>query len=216
MVRCLDRCLVSIVTLTLVSSLLSCDWSHWWNREILCWRGESCFRDKNPVGNQANYHGAATLPGLEPWRCCPQVVICLSVCPQLARRGFAMMLISRSQEKLDDVARTLRKWPELLTFQGWAWLCRENGCMLLPRFWASFSLRFLNSFLHVFKAVSASTEELYNVETKTIAVDFGKSNIYCRIEEALAGLEVGVLGKDTSSFKLSLWVKFLFLFLFFF
>lgn len=48
------------------------------------------------------------------------------------------------------------------------------------------------------------------METKTIAVDFGKSNIYCRIEEALEGLEVGVLGKDTSSFKLSSWVKFLF------
>lgn len=68
-----------------------------------------------------------------------------------------------------------------------------------------------HSFLHVFKAISASTEELYNVETKTIAVDFGKSNIYCRIEEALKGLEVGVLGKDTSSFKLTSWVLFFFL-----
>ncbi|TNN00696.1 very-long-chain 3-oxoacyl-CoA reductase-A [Takifugu flavidus] len=66
-----------------------------------------------------------------------------SYAEELARRGFAMMLISRSQEKLDDVARTL--------------------------------------------------QELYNVETKTIAVDFGKSDIYCRIEAALAGLEVGVL-----------------------
>lgn len=72
-----------------------------------------------------------------------------------------------------------------------------------------------HSFLHMFKAVSASTEELYNVETKTIAVDFGKSDIYSRIEEALAGLEVGVLGKDTSSFRLYLWVKFLFLLIFF-
>lgn len=216
MVRCLDRCPVCNVMLTSVSSLHSCDWSHWWNREILCWRGESCFRNKNPVGNQANYHGAATLAGLEPWQRCPQVVIVsLSVHPQLARRGFAMMLISRSQEKLDDVARTLRKWPELLTFQGWVWLCRENACMLLPRFWASFPPQISeHSFLHVFKVVSASTEELYNVETKTIAVDFGKSDIYCRIEEALAGLEVGVLGKDTSSFRLSSWVKFLFLFIF--
>uniref|UniRef100_A0A674PD45 3-ketoacyl-CoA reductase n=1 Tax=Takifugu rubripes TaxID=31033 RepID=A0A674PD45_TAKRU len=66
-----------------------------------------------------------------------------SYAEELARRGFAMMLISRSQEKLDDVARML--------------------------------------------------QVLYNVETKTIAVDFGKSDIYCRIEAALAGLEVGVL-----------------------
>lgn len=36
------------------------------------------------------------------------------------------------------------------------------------------------------------------METKTIAVDFGRSDIYSRIEEGLAGLEVGVLGKDGS------------------
>lgn len=42
---------------------------------------------------------------------------------------------------------------------------------------------------------AAPTEELYHVETKTIAVDFGRSDIYSRIEEGLAGLEVGVLGK---------------------
>lgn len=57
-----------------------------------------------------------------------------------------------------------------------------------------------HSFLHTFKSVSASTDELYNVETKTIAVDFGKIDIYCRIEEALAGLEVGVLGKVQAFF----------------
>lgn len=34
------------------------------------------------------------------------------------------------------------------------------------------------------------------METKTIAVDFGRSDIYSRIAEGLAGLEVGVLGKD--------------------
>lgn len=44
-------------------------------------------------------------------------------------------------------------------------------------------------------AGSVSTEELYDVETKTIAVDFGKTNIYSTIEEGLAGLEIGVLGK---------------------
>uniref|UniRef100_A0A3Q3XE62 3-ketoacyl-CoA reductase n=1 Tax=Mola mola TaxID=94237 RepID=A0A3Q3XE62_MOLML len=61
----------------------------------------------------------------------------------LARRGFAVMLISRSQDKLDDVARGL--------------------------------------------------EEHYNVETRTVAVDFGKLDIYSKIEEGLAGLEIGVL-----------------------
>ncbi|XP_010862771.4 very-long-chain 3-oxoacyl-CoA reductase-A [Esox lucius] len=62
---------------------------------------------------------------------------------ELARKGFAMMLISRSQDKLDDVARQL--------------------------------------------------EEQYRVETKTIAVDFGLSDIYPKIEAGLAGLEIGVL-----------------------
>uniref|UniRef100_A0A674A0K0 Hydroxysteroid (17-beta) dehydrogenase 12b n=1 Tax=Salmo trutta TaxID=8032 RepID=A0A674A0K0_SALTR len=57
---------------------------------------------------------------------------------QLAGKGFAMMLISRSQDKLDDV-------------------------------------------------------EQYKVETRTIAVDFGLSDIYPKIEAGLAGLEIGVL-----------------------
>ncbi|XP_038855066.1 very-long-chain 3-oxoacyl-CoA reductase-like isoform X2 [Salvelinus namaycush] len=54
-----------------------------------------------------------------------------------------MMLISRSQDKLDDVARQL--------------------------------------------------EEQYKVETRTIAVDFGLSDIYPKIEAGQAGLEIGVL-----------------------
>uniref|UniRef100_A0A096LXB0 3-ketoacyl-CoA reductase n=1 Tax=Poecilia formosa TaxID=48698 RepID=A0A096LXB0_POEFO len=66
-----------------------------------------------------------------------------SYAEELARRGFAMMLISRSQEKLDDVARSL--------------------------------------------------EEQFKVETRTIAVDFGKLDIYSKIEEGLADLEIGVL-----------------------
>lgn len=37
-------------------------------------------------------------------------------------------------------------------------------------------------------------EERYKVETKTIAVDFGKVDIYPKVEAGLAGLEVGVLG----------------------
>ncbi|CAB1323553.1 unnamed protein product, partial [Coregonus sp. 'balchen'] len=61
----------------------------------------------------------------------------------LARKGFAMMLISRSQDKLDDVARQL--------------------------------------------------EDQYKVETRTIAVDFGLSDIYPKIEAGLAGLDIGVL-----------------------
>ncbi|MED6279974.1 hypothetical protein CHARACLAT_006167 [Characodon lateralis] len=66
-----------------------------------------------------------------------------SYAEELARRGFAMMLISRSQEKLNDVARSL--------------------------------------------------EEQFKVETRTIAVDFGKLDIYSKIEEGLANLEIGVL-----------------------
>uniref|UniRef100_A0AAY4AYV6 3-ketoacyl-CoA reductase n=1 Tax=Denticeps clupeoides TaxID=299321 RepID=A0AAY4AYV6_9TELE len=66
-----------------------------------------------------------------------------SYAEELARRGFSMMLISRSQDKLDDVAKSL--------------------------------------------------ESQYNVETKTIAVDFGRVDIYPKIEAGLAGLEIGVL-----------------------
>uniref|UniRef100_A0A3B3BCS7 3-ketoacyl-CoA reductase n=1 Tax=Oryzias melastigma TaxID=30732 RepID=A0A3B3BCS7_ORYME len=66
-----------------------------------------------------------------------------SYAEELARRGFAMMLISRSQEKLDDVAKSL--------------------------------------------------EAEFGVETRTIAVDFGKTDIYPKIEAGLSGLEIGVL-----------------------
>lgn len=38
-------------------------------------------------------------------------------------------------------------------------------------------------------------EEQFGVETKTIAVDFGKTDIYPKIEAGLVGLEIGVLGK---------------------
>uniref|UniRef100_A0A3Q3W376 Hydroxysteroid (17-beta) dehydrogenase 12b n=1 Tax=Mola mola TaxID=94237 RepID=A0A3Q3W376_MOLML len=61
----------------------------------------------------------------------------------LARRGFAIVLISRSQEKLDDVS----------------------------------------------KAIASK----YGVETKTIAADFSRLDIYSKIEDGLAGLEIGVL-----------------------
>uniref|UniRef100_A0A673JP96 3-ketoacyl-CoA reductase n=1 Tax=Sinocyclocheilus rhinocerous TaxID=307959 RepID=A0A673JP96_9TELE len=37
------------------------------------------------------------------------------------------------------------------------------------------------------------TESTYNVETKTIAVDYGQADIYPKIEKGLAGLEIGVL-----------------------
>ncbi|XP_040019034.2 very-long-chain 3-oxoacyl-CoA reductase-A isoform X1 [Gasterosteus aculeatus] len=66
-----------------------------------------------------------------------------SYAEELARRGFAMMLISRSQDKLDDVAMSLK--------------------------------------------------EQFKVETRTIAADFGKTDIYNKIEAGLAGLEIGVL-----------------------
>lgn len=39
------------------------------------------------------------------------------------------------------------------------------------------------------------TVERYQVETKTIAVDFGQGDIYSKVEAGLAGLEVGVLGR---------------------
>lgn len=41
----------------------------------------------------------------------------------------------------------------------------------------------------------SASEEQFKVETRTIAVDFGKTDIYSKIEEGLAGLEIGVLGK---------------------
>uniref|UniRef100_A0A4W4GLU3 3-ketoacyl-CoA reductase n=1 Tax=Electrophorus electricus TaxID=8005 RepID=A0A4W4GLU3_ELEEL len=66
-----------------------------------------------------------------------------SYAEELAQRGFSMILISRSQEKLNDVAQSL--------------------------------------------------ESLYNVATKTVAVDFSQVDIYPKIEAALAGLEIGVL-----------------------
>uniref|UniRef100_A0A8C9ZEL0 Hydroxysteroid (17-beta) dehydrogenase 12b n=1 Tax=Sander lucioperca TaxID=283035 RepID=A0A8C9ZEL0_SANLU len=63
---------------------------------------------------------------------------------ELARRGFAIVLISRSQEKLDDVSKAIG----------------EFKC---------------------------------GVETKTIAADFSAVDIYSKIEDGLAGLEIGVL-----------------------
>lgn len=39
------------------------------------------------------------------------------------------------------------------------------------------------------------------METKTIAVDFSAVDIYTKIEEGLAGVEIGVLGK-TAAFLL--------------
>ncbi|XP_068595177.1 very-long-chain 3-oxoacyl-CoA reductase-A [Brachionichthys hirsutus] len=66
-----------------------------------------------------------------------------SYAEELARRGFAMVLISRTQLKLNRVAKSI--------------------------------------------------EEQFRVPTKTIAVDFGKIDIYSKIEEELDGLEIGVL-----------------------
>uniref|UniRef100_A0A3B5M555 Hydroxysteroid (17-beta) dehydrogenase 12b n=1 Tax=Xiphophorus couchianus TaxID=32473 RepID=A0A3B5M555_9TELE len=62
---------------------------------------------------------------------------------ELARRGFAIVLISRSQEKLDDVSKAI-----------------ASKC---------------------------------GVETKTIAADFSAIDIYAKIQEGLAGLEIGLL-----------------------
>lgn len=39
------------------------------------------------------------------------------------------------------------------------------------------------------------------METKTIAVDFGKTDIYDKIEAGLAGLQIGVLGKSCLFFS---------------
>ncbi|XP_068609334.1 very-long-chain 3-oxoacyl-CoA reductase-B isoform X1 [Brachionichthys hirsutus] len=62
---------------------------------------------------------------------------------ELARRGFAIVLISRTQERLDDVDRAIAsKW---------------------------------------------------GVETRTIAADFSAVDIYDKIRDGLAGLEIGVL-----------------------
>lgn len=39
------------------------------------------------------------------------------------------------------------------------------------------------------------------VETKTIAADFSGLDIYSKIEDGLAGLEIGVLGKTAAGAK---------------
>ncbi|XP_054627159.1 very-long-chain 3-oxoacyl-CoA reductase-B [Dunckerocampus dactyliophorus] len=62
---------------------------------------------------------------------------------ELARRGFAIVLISRSQEKLDEVSKAI-----------------ESKC---------------------------------GVKAKTIAADFSSTDIYAKIADGLAGLEIGVL-----------------------
>lgn len=41
-------------------------------------------------------------------------------------------------------------------------------------------------------------ESMFKVETKTIAADFGGTDIYSKIEAGLEGLEIGVLGEFTT------------------
>ncbi|XP_044537270.1 very-long-chain 3-oxoacyl-CoA reductase [Gracilinanus agilis] len=66
-----------------------------------------------------------------------------SYAEELAKRGMKIVLVSRSQEKLKEVANNIR--------------------------------------------------EKFNVETRTVAVDFGETDIYNKIEASLTGLEIGVL-----------------------
>lgn len=42
------------------------------------------------------------------------------------------------------------------------------------------------------------SESKCGVETKTIAADFSTVDIYSKIEDGLAGLEIGVLGKTAA------------------
>lgn len=56
--------------------------------------------------------------------------------------------------------------------------------------------------------VYSFTEEQYKVETRTIAVDFGKTDIYPKIEAGLAGLEIGVLGMKRLFSLLFFWPPF--------
>ncbi|XP_061919304.1 very-long-chain 3-oxoacyl-CoA reductase-A [Entelurus aequoreus] len=90
-------------------------------------------------------NGQLVSPGLGKWAVVTGATdgIGKSYAEELALRGFAIVLISRSQDKLDDVAMSL--------------------------------------------------EDQFGVETKTIAVDFGKTDVYPTIEAGLAGLEIGVL-----------------------
>lgn len=47
------------------------------------------------------------------------------------------------------------------------------------------------------------------METKTIAADFSAVDIYSKIEDGLAGLEIGVLGKTAAGARAtSLFIKF--------
>lgn len=52
------------------------------------------------------------------------------------------------------------------------------------------------------------SESKCGVETKTIAADFSSVDIYSKIEDGLAGLEIGVLGKTVSGTQAtSLFIK---------
>ncbi|KTG31884.1 hypothetical protein cypCar_00029709, partial [Cyprinus carpio] len=92
---------------------------------------------------------------------------------ELARRGFAIVLISRTQEKLDDVSKAID--PNFLRHHD----CRLRSC--IPNVLQLSAFRF------------SPPESKYNVETKTISADFGSVDIYPKIESGLAGLEIGVL-----------------------
>ena len=52
------------------------------------------------------------------------------------------------------------------------------------------------------------SESKCGVETKTISADFSSVDIYYKIEDGLAGLEIGVLGKTASGTQAtSLFIK---------
>uniref|UniRef100_A0A8D3DRM7 Hydroxysteroid (17-beta) dehydrogenase 12b n=1 Tax=Scophthalmus maximus TaxID=52904 RepID=A0A8D3DRM7_SCOMX len=118
-----------------------------WSALTAAWLSVSCvWRLLSGIRVWVLGNGRLVSPGkLGPWAVVTGATdgIGKAYAEELARRGFSIVLISRSQEKLDDVS----------------------------------------------KAISSKC----GVETKTIAADFSAVDIYAKIEEGLAGLEIGVL-----------------------
>uniref|UniRef100_A0A8C1HU28 3-ketoacyl-CoA reductase n=1 Tax=Cyprinus carpio carpio TaxID=630221 RepID=A0A8C1HU28_CYPCA len=108
-----------------------------------------------------------------------------SYAEELARRGFSMMLISRSQEKLDDVAKSLAPPADKKTV---FWCNGQSPRDVIFRTAAIAGMPDLGQ-----SSPMPILESAYNVETKTIAVDYSQNDIYPKIEKGLAGLEIGVL-----------------------
>lgn len=98
---------------------------------------------------------------------------------ELARKGLSIVLVSRNQEKLDKTAAEISKY-------------LGN---LIP-----FDKHEINNYFHVrylnyLKFQYYSIGNTFNVETRTLKVDFNDGPpVYENIGEQLSALEIGILG----------------------